>query len=323
MRITTKMMTTDYMSNLNSSLRELNRLSTQNATGRSYEKASEDPATALKAYKVRENLSRISLYEDNVTEADTILTDVESAYKELNSLLTDIAEKISAGRSDTSSAEDRTTLAAILRTYQAEILDISNTKSTDKYIFSGSDMTIKPFTVDAGILYYHGTDVDSDTVFAEDPLYYDMGMGLEIDETTGKVVSGTAFDVASCGNEVFGTGTDADGITNNLYNLIGDLADMFASNDLTNLDAYVTKLESVSDDILVKYTEIGVKTDFLDFLTTRLEDSQANYQKKQSLLESVDTADAAVAYSAQKTAYEAALAMGSKLIQYSLLDYLD
>jgi len=316
------MLTTDYMANLNSSLRELTRLSEQNATGRSYQKASEDPATALKAYKVRENLSRISLYKDNVTEASTLLTDVESAYKELNSLMTDIKEKISAGKSDTSSAEDRATLAAVLRTYQAEILDIANTQTSGKYVFSGSDMTVKPFTVGSGILYYHGIDVDSDTVFEGESLYYDVGMGLEIDEATGKVIAGTAFDVASCGNEVFGTGTDADGITNNLYNLIGKIADMFESNDLTDIEAYLTKLETMANNVLVKYTEIGVKTDFLDFLKTRLEDSEANYQKKQSLLETVDTADAAVAYSAQKTAYEAALAMGSKLIQYSLLDYL-
>lgn len=317
------MMTTDYMANLNGSLRELTKLSEQNATGRSYQKASEDPATALKAYKVRENLSRISLYKDNVTEANTLLTDVESAYKELNSLMTDIKEKISAGRSDTSSADDRKILATVLRTYQAEILDISNTKSAGKYVFSGSDMKIKPFTLESGVLYYHGIDVDSNAVFAEDPLYYDVGMGLGIDEASGKVVAGTAFDVASCGNEIFGTGTDADGISNNLYNLLGKIADKFESNDLTDLDAYVTKLETKADNILVKYTEIGVKTDFLDFLKTRLEDSNFNYQKKQKLLETVDSADAAVAYSAQKTAYEAALAMGSKLIQYSLLDYLD
>jgi len=74
---------------------------------------------------------------------------------------------------------------------------------------------------------------------------------------------------------------------------------------------------------MVQYTGIGQKTNFLDFVTTRLENSEANAEKKQSLLETVDKAKAAVEYSAQETAYEAALSMGSKIIQYSLLDYID
>jgi len=225
MRITSKMITDTYMTNLNESIGDLTKLSEQVSTGRSYQKASEDPATALKAYKVRENLSRISLYQDNVSEANSLLTDVESAYSELNEVLTSISEQVIQGESDTSSEDDRATIAEILRSYQAEILDIANTRSSDKYVFGGADMSVKPFNLEDDVLYYHGNDVDGATVYEEENLYYDVGLGLEIDQTTGEVVSGTAFNVANCGNEIFGTGTDSDGITNNLYNLIGKIAD--------------------------------------------------------------------------------------------------
>ncbi len=322
MRITNRMINNTYLSNLNSGLTDLINLNQQVTTGRSYLKASDDPVAALKAYQVRQNLSRISLYQDNISSAQNIFSDVESAYAELNSVLTSTMEQVIKGESDTCSANDRSIIAEVLRQYQSEILDISNSKSSSKYVFGGADMYTVPFTVEDDTLCYHGIDVNSDSSsFAEEALYYDIGLGLETD-TSGAVISGSAFDIANPGSEVLGTGTDTNGITNNIYNLIGDIAAQFESNDLTNISAYVDKLESIKEDVLIDYANIGQKTDFLDFLTERLENNRFNATKQQSSLEGVDEAEAILSFNTQQTAYNAALAMGSKLLQYSLLDYM-
>ena len=321
MRITNRMIANTYLSNLNSSLGDLTALNERVASGRSYQKASEDPVSALKAYQVRQSLSRISLYQDNVKSAQSLLTDAESSISELNSVLTGAMEQILQGKSDTCNEGDRETLANLLESYQAEVLDIANSKSSTKYIFGGSDMSEKPFTVNSGILYYHGVDVNSNSGFADESYYYDIGLGLELD-ASGDVISGTAFDVSYPGSEVFGTGTDSDGITNNIYNLLGDIAQQFANNDLSNLSGYVDKLETMMGSVVTQYADVGQKTNFLDFLTERLGDNQANATKQQSNLEGIDKAAAILDYNTQYTAYNAALAMGSKLMQYTLLDYM-
>ncbi len=59
MRITNKMLTTNYMTSLNSSLSELTKFKRQGGHRPQLLKASEDPATALKALAVRQNLSRM------------------------------------------------------------------------------------------------------------------------------------------------------------------------------------------------------------------------------------------------------------------------
>ena len=323
MRITNRMITNTYLNNLNSSLSDLTNLNQKVTAGRSYLKASDDPVAALKAYQVRQNLSRISLYQDNVDSAESILTDAESSFSELNSVLTSTMEQIIQGESDTCNEDDRDTIAQVLKNYQAEILDIANSKSSNKYIFGGSDMSQKPFTFDSGNLCYHGIDVNSDSSnFPEESLYYDIGLGLETD-ASGNVVSGSAFDISNPGSEIFGTGTDANGITNNIYNLLGDIAQLFEDNDLTNLDAYVDKLQTLTDNVVIEYSNIGQKTDFLSFLKERLGNNEFNATEQQSGLEGIDEAEAILAYNTQETAYEAALAMGSKIIQYSLLDYLN
>jgi len=321
MRITNKIITNNYLSNLNANLEYLNNISERLASGRSYLKGSDDPETALKAYQVRENLSRISLYQDNITEANTIMTDVESAVSELNSIMTSIKEQVIQGESDTCSSDDRAIIAEVLQSYQAEILDVANSKSSGKYIFGGSDMNTIPFCLEGDTLLYHGVDVDSSTGFSDESLYYDIGLGLELDGS-GQVMAGTGLDIANPGSELFGTGTDANGIANNVYNLVGEIAQMFQNNDLSNLDTYVSKLEEVSDSITVKYASIGQKTSFIDFVSERLESNKANATVKQTELEGIDTAAGALEYSTQEAAYEAALAVGSKILQYSLLDYM-
>ncbi len=322
MRITNRMIANSYMANLNDSLGELNNLNEKIASGRGYLKGSEDPAKALKALQVRQNLSRISLYQDNIGEAGDLLTERETALAELNSILTDTMSQISQGRSDTSNDTGRDAIAEVLKNYQAEIFDIANSRSCDKYIFGGSDMSTAPFTLNNGSLYYHGVDVDSETGFDEGSIYYDIGLGIQIDSATGDVIEGTAFNISIPGSKMFGTGKDANGISNNMYNLLGDIAQMFEDNDLTNLDAYAEKLETMADDVLVKYSDVGQKSNFIEFLSNRIKTTELNAKEKQKRLEGIDSATAIVEYNMQDAAYKAALAMGSKIISYSLLDYM-
>ena len=323
MRITNRMLNNNYMANLNSSLEDLNNLNQKVATGRSYLTAAENPAAAIKAFRVRQNLTRIALYQDNVSAAGSIMTDVEAAYKELNDVLTDVAEQISQGRSDIYNADDRQIIAQVLRNYQEEVVEIFNSKSAGKYVFGGSDMVTAPFTLHSGVLAYHGTDVNSNAGFShESGVSYDVGLGIKVD-AAGRVVPGTAFAVSLSGSAAFGTGTDGNGVPNNIYHLLGAIAQQFESNHPTNLDGYLDKLASVGEKVMVDYANVGQKTNFLEFLTERLATNKLNATTRQSALESIDPAQGIMDYHMQEAAYQAALAMGSKLIQPSLLDYMN
>ncbi|MPN19283.1 hypothetical protein SDC9_166650 [bioreactor metagenome] len=182
-------------------------------------------------------------------------------------------------------------------------------------------MKSAPFTLESGTLCYHGIDVDSNTGFESEEIYYDIGLGLKTD-VSGQVIEGSAFNISNPGSEVFGTGTDGNGISNNLYNLLGDLAQQFEDDDLSNLDLYLGKIETIGEDITIDYVNVGQKTNFLDFLESRLKTNEYNAKSKQSRLEGIDEAEAILDFKTQETAYNAALAMGSKILQATLLDYM-
>jgi flagellar hook-associated protein 3 FlgL len=321
MRITDRMINDTYLRNLNKNLKSVTDCNEKVSSGRKYLKASEDPVSALKALKVRQDLSRISLYKENTEEAGDMLTDLETAVSGINSVVTSAIENITQTRSGSYNDKDRGITADLLRSYQTEILDIANSKSSDKYVFGGSDTKTMPFSLEDDVLYYHGADVNSDTGFDEQPVYYDIGLGLQTD-ASGEVLAGTALDVSNPGSKFFGTGVDGDGLPNNIYNLLGEIADLFDGNDLSELDTYMDKLESYSGDITAEYVNIGQKSNYVEFLSNRFDSYKLNAQTEQNSLEVLDSATGILNYNTQQNAYEAALAMGSKLIQNSLLDYM-
>ena len=321
MRITNRMVTGTYLTNLNKSMSSLADISNKVTCGRSYLKASENPSTAIKALQVRQNLSRISLYQNNVSEASDMLTDAETAVSEISSILTSALESITQGTSDSYSADDRDAIAVVLRNYQSEIFDISNTKVSDKYIFGGTDRSSMPFQIVGDTLEFQGVDVDSNASFPEETLYYDIGLGLKTD-ASGQVEEGTAMNVALSGSEIFGTGVDDNGVSENLYNLLGQIAQMFEDDNVADLGNCVEKLESRHEDVILQYVNIGQKQSFTEFLTERYTTYETNALEKQTKLEGIDEAEGAMNYQNQKYAYQAALSMGSEILQMSLLDYL-
>ena len=314
MRIADNTITRNYLNNLSSNTEQLYADSTKVSSGKSYQTASEDPADAIKAMKVRSTLAKISAYQGNIEEANGIISERETAISELNKITTEAKAKIVQGESGTYSASDRKTIADTLKSYQDTVLSLSNQMYTDKYVFGGSDDYKIPFTVDSsGKLQYQGQSVDTGT-FGSEEVYCDIGLGID---------GASAYNVSSPGSTLLGTGTDTNGVTNNLYNLLGDLADQFSSNNMTDVAKYADKLSTLSDNLLVSYTSIGEESSYLSTFSDRLTTSKTNATKAQSKLENADTAEASVEYSAQQTAYQATLQVGAKLIQKTLLDYLN
>jgi len=321
MRITNNMLSRKYVGNLNSSLEELDRLNDQVASGRKYAKASDDPATALKALQVRRNLARISQYQTNLTDAANWLMQTESTVAGIKEIATQAYEATLQGMTGTVSETDRKILGQQLRDLQEQLLQMANSNFSGRYILGGANTRMAPFTVDgAGKLLYNGQDVDGAAVNNVD-VFYDLGMGLQLD-AAGEIKPETAFTISTNGALVLGSGIDGNGLPNNLYRLIGQISQCFEGNDLSNMDTLLAKLINKNDDIMASTVEVGEKSSFVEFLQNRFDTDEINALAKQSDLEEIDSARVIIDFKSQEAAYQAALAMGAKIIQPSLMDFL-
>lgn len=342
MRITYRMMTSKYSTNLNSLSSDLDKLNTQVATGRKYARTSEDVASAVRGYQIRRNLSKIEGYQDNIRHAEDFLTNSESTLDQMESSLAEATDKILQGMNGTQSEGDRKIIASELRTIQSQLLETLNTSASGMHLFGGSNNQ-KPFAVVGGKLQYNGRDLDSlndgPTATAaekelvdslkQDSLYVDIGLGVSFDDTTKAVDRNTVFNYSISGLNFVGNGTSeisGEQVSNNLYDLLGRIATEFEKTDTDYSFDKVDKLYGLfSENSLKTYqttTEIGAKTQYLEFMTSRYETQNFNLQERQTSVEGVDAAYTYIAFQSQKVAYQAALQMGQSVVQQSVFDYM-
>ncbi len=320
MRLTDNMITGNYLKGLNRNLQDLSDLNTKVSAQRRFMKMSEDPARAVKAFDVRKDLNRIDLYNTSLNDSQALLDEAEDSLSTISDVMTETLAHISQGMNGSMSDSDRATVANTLRSYQQMILGAANVKSSGRYLFGGSGFGETPFTVNgSGQLTYNGQNVNTGS-FPAEHRYVDIGIGLSI--SGGTVDSQTALDVAYSGADLLGTGMDGNGLPNNLYNLIGEIADKIEAGDLDDIATYTDKLESRADDVRMQYVSIGEKSNYISFFTNRLASEKITASAKQSDLESLPLEEGAILFSQQELMYNACLQMGTKILQPSLLDYL-
>jgi len=335
MRITTSMMTNKYLKNLNKSAATMNYLNEKVSTGRKFFKGSEDPISAIKAYKLRREYRETEMYDTNISDTDSFLTIAETNLTEISNNLGNVYTAYLRGITGTMSSDEREIIAKEIENIQESMLNSLNSKISDRYVFGGTSKDEIPFKVDAsGNLLYKGVDVisgDSTTLgkLANENLHIDLGLGMKFDEN-GNLNKDTVFDLSMSGIKFMGYGstTSEDGTTeipNNLYSLVGKIKDQLRDSNFSydNISPYIEKFEKQKTSVLISITDIGTKTKYLDFLKTRNEDNQLSLNEKIDGVEHINTADAIIDFKMQEYSYNAALSMGNKILQNSFIDFMN
>jgi len=340
MRITSSMMTRSYAKNLNKSANEMNDLNDKVTTGRKFSKGSEDPIGAIKAYKLRRQYKSTETYDTNIGDADSYLTMAETNLTEISSNCELVYTSYLKGITGTTASDDREIIAKQLDNLQDSILTSLNAKIGDRYVFGGTSKDEIPFTVNNGELFYKGINVNDGSnslglsnadglaklkELETETMNVDLGLGMKFDSTG--LNKDTVFDMSMAGIKFMGYGT-ADGtetgMPKNLYSLIGEIKTQLRSTNFSidNIKPCISAYETQKKQVLVNITDLGSKTNYLEFLQTRNESDQDNINKKILEVENVDNVDAITDFKMQQYAYNAALSMGNKILQKSFIDFM-
>lgn len=112
MRITMGMISKQYSKSLNNSLGQLNSASNKATTYRAFDKTSEDPFGAAKAYRLRRESVENDTYQANVTDLDSQFTTAESAMMSIHTIVSGAdTGDILQGITGTMAPEDRKVIA--------------------------------------------------------------------------------------------------------------------------------------------------------------------------------------------------------------------
>lgn len=158
---------------------------------------------------------------------------------------------------------------------------------------------------------------------SKERLHLDTGFGLQLDND-GKVIEGTALNISFPAIELIGFGTNDKGVAQNLVTLVGQLADEFREENL-NMEK-VTKLTDsftvARNGVLDKWTSVGTMYNFLETTEERLIDNRINLNTKIVDIENVNMEEAITEFEFAKYAYNAALKVGTSILQPSFIDFM-
>lgn len=331
MRISTNAVLRNYRSGLNKSINKLNAARDRTLTERKFVKASEDPASATKAFQLRREYLKNEDYIHNVSVAQGEISATESSLMQINEMGKTVKEGLLRGVTGTLSPEARNAVAQNMEETAESMVMSMNARYGDKFMFGGASTKEAPFELKDKKLYYRGIDVNTNNPdelaklqeLAKETNYMDLGFGLKKD-ASGNIINGTAYETSRPGIDILGFGNDGEGISKNLITLTLQLADEMRKNPIDNV-----KLDKMSDQFdknfnqnIDKVTQYGTNSKFLEDTETRLIESRLNLNKKILDTENVDLAQAITEFSWAEYAYNAALKVGNSILSQSFIDFM-
>lgn len=301
-RVTNSMMADTFMRNYYKNLSRLDKM--YDRAEKRVKVPSDDPVAAAGIIKLYTGRNELAQYERNVQDAKIWMDFTESALGEAGDILHRIRELTVHAANGDKTVEARKADAEEVRQLRDQLVVISNSTYQGRYIFAGTNTMSKAYDNDGT---YNGNDKDIE---------------YEIAQAETIVVSYP-------GNKVFGE-TDSSDIDAEPepkhINLFKDLDRLIKDMEDGNLDRLSSEhLESMDywhDNITNHRAEVGVKTNRLDFAANRMKDENLSMKALLSNLEDKDLAEAIMEMKVLESVYTASLAVGSRVLQPSLVDFL-
>ena len=158
---------------------------------------------------------------------------------------------------------------------------------------------------------------------ANEKVYVDLGFGLQFDGD-GNIVPQSAYNTSLPGISIIGYGMNDDGTPKNVYSLMGKIADLLDSDNVSmdTIQPYLDSFRQTESNITTQISDIGAKEKFLTSTQTHLEDTSDNLTEKDNDVEFVEPSDAIMDWMTQQFCYQAALQMGTNILQPTLMDFL-
>lgn len=138
MRVTNKIIQNNSVNNINLNKTLQDKLNTQMATEKKINRPSEDPVVAIRALRLRTNVSQVTqYYSKNIPDANSWLELTEDALGTTTDVLTDMIESVSKGVSEKLTDQDRKSILDALSAYKDEVYSTGNADYAGRSLFTG------------------------------------------------------------------------------------------------------------------------------------------------------------------------------------------
>ena len=287
MRVTQSMLSNNMLRNLSTSYNKMGKLQEQLNTGKKVNRPSDDPVVVMKSLGYGMTVDKVAQFQKNLGEVNNWLDSSDDALDGVGQVL-HRAKELATNASNTGAMtpEDRNKIKIELEQLQSQLHDLANTKVGDKYIFSGTN---------------------TDT-----PLYnggYSNASGINSNVDI-EVFDGVSLRVNTNAKEMF---EKIDELFEKMKN---------QNDDTINFGEAIGKLDGALDEVLTKRADIGARSNRAELMDNRLQMQEGAAKKQRSENEDIDYEVVITELITSESIHRAALSVGARIIQPSLVDFL-
>jgi flagellar hook-associated protein 3 FlgL len=278
--------------------RDIERLREVLATGVDINRASDDAPRYHRARSLDNVMSRLEGYERNVKSASSVLDHTQNHLSSITERFMKAQELAIQGNTASMGQSERNKLADTVETLLDATLDDLNARVGDRYLFGGTIAgdSPKPFQKTAAGVAYGGNAGERE---------------VQISETaTARVnLSGEAVVQTGAGHTITGA-------------LEGLAAALRGELGAPTLDDALARVEGAREHVTAMNAEAGERSNRLRLAGDRISSAQLTSTQERSRVEDADYLETATELQRAESRMQAALQVGARQMQTTLLDYL-
>jgi flagellar hook-associated protein 3 FlgL len=294
-RVTQNMLNNQFVRNLNTNAQRMQSNQEQLSTTRRINRPSDDPVGITYGLRYRNEISANDQYVNNSNAAVSLMDYTDTTLSQAGDVLQRVRELAVQASNGTNSAESLKSIQSEVEQLSEQMITIGNSQFNGKYIFNGQLTDKVPYT---------SGNAGNEITDAHD-INFELGTGVKI-------------AVSVNGNSAFGVAGD----TNNVFKVLKDIQDALKTSDFQNLTNDIGRLDKGMDKFLEVRADVGAKSNRIQLILNRLQDTGTNLTSMQSKVEDADIPGVITNLKTDQNVYQSSLEVGAKLIQPSLIDFL-
>lgn len=299
MRVTQSMLSGNMLHNLNNSYGRMSELQDQLNSGSKINRPSQDPVIAVKSMGYRRDLGKIEQFSRNMNEVNSWLDATDDALSQLEASIHRVHELVVDAANDSKTAKDREAIAQELEQIHNHMKDLGNTEMAGVYIFSGTN-TLSP-------LFDKDGNMNAALPGLDNPVEIEVfeGINLKVNANANKIfktVDDAMTQIVNTVKDPTSTGTE-----------IGSLLGLVNEENNPN---------SMRSTVLTEHARIGAMQNRAEIMQDRLDLREIMVKTRMRDNESVDYSKAITEMVTHESIHQAALSVGARIIQPTLVDFM-
>ncbi len=299
-RTTSINLSRNFIYNFNQHLTKIAKYQDEVSSGKKLTKPSDNPGDAMLVLDIKSYMNKSEQYMRNIEDGQLRLNLAENSLMDVQNLITRVRDLAMQGNNSTTNQADRDAMAIEVNQLLEHLLTIANKKSTDGYIFGGTQTETEPFEA----IRNDGGEIVSVSVHGD--------------------ISGKLKRVVGPGEPVV-VNTDGKGFfygEGDLFDEIIGLRDALRSNDRETISDAIGNLNDLLDDVLGEISEIGSKSQYLEERKNELGLENFEYLQRLSDLEDADLTSSIIFLQQEQIAYQAALSVSAEILKTSIMNFI-